>query len=110
MNSRLNNLIGRYVETKRELGEQLGASEALLHVHVGLIIFVLTALVLRRRMASILPLTIVIALAVLNEIVDLMGPSPAPLWRSGIDILNTIAWPLVLFLLARRGLRSSAGS
>lgn len=99
----INALISRYVETKRGLGEQLGASEALLHVHVGLLIFVVTALLLRRRMASVWPLAVVATLALVNEVIDWFGPSPAPLSRAVSDIINSVFWPLVLFLLARRG-------
>lgn len=99
----MNNLITRYVEAKQGLGEELGASEALLHVHVGLLLFVVTALLLRRRMASLLPISVVAVLALANELVDWFGPSPAPPWRAAIDFLNTVLWPLVLFLLARRG-------
>lgn len=99
----MNNLVVDYSEWKQELGVQLGASEALIHVHVGLIIFVVTALLLRRRMASVWPLTVVAVLAVLNEVIDYVGPDAASLPQSAVDIINTILWPLVLFLLARRG-------
>lgn len=99
----VNSFLARYAEAKSSLGDKLGATEALLHVHVGLLIFVVTALLLRRRMASAWPVAVVAALAVLNEVVDFCGPSPAPYWRSGLDILNTIFWPAVLFVLARRG-------
>lgn len=96
-------LISQWVNAKHSLGEQLGASEALMHVHVGLIIFVLTALLMRRRMASTWPLAAVAMLAVLNEVVDYVGPSPSSLSQSAADFINTVLWPAVLFLLARRG-------
>ena len=92
-----------YVHAKHVVGEQLGASESLLHVHAGLMIFVLTALLLRRRMASVWPVSVVAFLAVLNEVVDYIGPERAPWKPSAGDIANTVLWPVVLFLLARRG-------
>ena len=73
----------------------------MLHVHAGLAIFVVTALVLRRRMRSPWPLAIVTLFALLNEGVDYLIPRTSDF--SAFDVLNTIFWPLVLFLLARRG-------
>ena len=99
----INSLIAGYAEAKASLGEQLGATEELLHVHVGLLIFIATALLLRRRMASGWPIAVVGVLAFLNEFLDYVGPSSAPMWRSVLDIVNTLLWPGILFLLARRG-------
>ncbi len=91
-----------YASRKSALGEATGASQELLHVHAGLLIFVLAALVLRRKMRSPVPLTIVIIFALLNEVVDWVsgGPpdSPEAIW----DFLNTVFWPFLLFLIARR--------
>ena len=95
-------MIQDYLAWKAALGEQLGASESLIHVHVGLAIFVVTALLLRQRMRSWIPLAVVFALALLNEVVDY---NYGILWdytSSGKDLINTIFWPTVLFLLARR--------
>ncbi|MDQ8757264.1 hypothetical protein RCO27_13620 [Sphingosinicella sp. LHD-64] len=80
-----------------------GMSEDLIHVHIGLAIFVLVALVLRRRMRSPIPLAAVVALALINELVDYRaGTGWAPV-TSAFDFVNTVFWPLLLFLLARRG-------
>lgn len=95
-------MIQDYLAWKAALGEQLGASESLIHVHVGLAIFVVTALLLRQRMRSWIPLAVVLVLAILNEVVDY---NYGILWdyiSSGMDLINTIFWPTVLFLLARR--------
>ena len=95
-------MILRYSQMKNDLGELTGMSEDLIHVHVGLAIFVLTALVLRRRMRSPIPLSVVATLALLNEVLDHGSPGWDP-GSSLLDFLNTLVWPLVLFLLARRG-------
>lgn len=95
-------MILSYSNMKNALGEVTGMSEDLIHVHVGLAIFVLTALVLRHRMRSPIPLTVVAVLALLNEALDYGAPGwkPGP---SALDVVNTLVWPLILFLLARRG-------
>lgn len=90
-----------YSTQKRSLGDLTGASEELLHVHAGLLIFVISALLLRRKMRSPIPLVVVALFAALNEVVDaLTGPMD---WLEAVtDFLNTVFWPFVLFLLARR--------
>ena len=78
-----------------------GMSEDLLHVHMGLLIFVFFAIVLRRRMHSIWPVSAVLIFALLNEVADSLRPA----WDFGpsaLDVLNTVLWPTVLFLVARR--------
>ena len=91
-----------YRDAKRQLAEITGAAEDLLHVHAGLLIFVLAALVLRKKMRSPIPLALVYLFALLNEVIDaLAGGSANPL-EPYVDFANTIFWPTILFLLARR--------
>ena len=96
-------MIQDYSEMKNALGEITGMSEDLIHVHVGLAIFVLTALLLHRRMRSPVPLATVALLALANELVDFGAGAGWELGSSLLDFLNSLLWPLVLFLLARRG-------
>ena len=95
-------MIEDYLAWKSKLSGDMDISESLLHLHAGLLIFVVTALLLRKRMRSWIPLAVVVTLAVLNELID-YGYSPRwDLDASLKDLANTIVWPLVLFLLARR--------
>lgn len=96
-------MIQDYSEMKDALDEITGMSEDLIHVHVGLAIFVATAFLLRRRIRSSIPLAIVAFLALANELVDFAAGDDWELGASILDFLNTLLWPLVLFLLARRG-------
>jgi hypothetical protein len=79
-----------------------GMSESQLHIHAGLAIFVLASLLLRRKMRSRVPVALVVAFAVLNEIVDLMVDGEILSLEPFTDVANTVFWPLVLFALARR--------
>ena len=91
----------RYAAFKEWMSLGTGMPEDLLHVHVGLLIFVFFAVVLRRRMHSFWPISMVVLFAVLNEAVDAFGPN----WNadlSALDVVNTSFWPLILFLVARR--------
>lgn len=92
-----------YSAAKLSLGKALGVTDDLLHLHVGLAIFVVTALLLPRRMRSPWPHAAVAAFPLANEIVDYPEPEPCSATRSALDVLNTMFWPAVLFLLARRG-------
>lgn len=101
-------LIESYSATKRALGESVGMGDDLLHVHIGLAVFVLTALMMRRRTRSWWPIGIVTAFAMLNEVIDYLGMGPWSAQMSAMDVVNTVVWPLILFLLAPRG--SGVGS
>lgn len=98
----IQNLALHYHEAKMYFSRLVGASEDLLHVHAGLLIFVITAFVLRRRFRSPVPILFVAAFAISNEVIDqISGTSSKPL-EPYIDIVNTIFWPGILFLLAKR--------
>ena len=92
----------QYHETKQRFSHFTGASENLLHVHAGLLIFVVAALVLRRHMRSPYPLLCVLFFALANEGLDVLSGTPSKPLEPYIDIVNTVFWPLMLFLLARR--------
>ena len=99
-------IIQTYSEFKQGLGELYGLTEELLHVHAGLLIFVAAALLFRRRMRSRVPIALVYFFALANEVVDLMTPgAPSNPWEPLVDVLNTVFWPSLLFLLAQRRAR-----
>ena len=96
-------MISYYASAKRGLSASLGVTEDLLHMHAGLIIFFLSALIFRRRMRSRVPVGLVWLFAIANEIIDAYSPGAAAgRWEPAVDILNTVFWPMLLFLLARR--------
>ena len=95
------NLADSYAAVKTSMSDATGASEDLLHVHFGLLIFVAAALLLRRRMHSNWPVGLVWTFALANEAVDYFAAGYR-LFPSLLDIVNTIVWPTVLYLVARR--------
>lgn len=95
--------IAYYSAAKHQLAEVLGATEELLHIHAGLLIFFAAALLFRRRIRSRVPIALVFAFAISNEIVDAFSPdSAAATWEPAVDIINTVFWPTLLFFLAHR--------
>ena len=105
----MNDLIPLYAAGKEKLSVTLGATEDLLHLHAGLLIFFVAALLFRRRMRSWVPVGLVWAFAIANEVIDAFSPtSAATRWETLLDIANTVVWPALLFLLGRG--RGGAGA
>ena len=82
-----------------------GLSQDALHVYVGLAVFLVAAALLRRPLRSIVPLLLVVIVASVGELLDMRDDIVSfGYWRWGAslhDVLNTLFWPTVLFLLAR---------
>jgi hypothetical protein len=94
------NIADRYAAVKTAMSQVTGAQEDLLHVHFGLLIFVVAAVALGKRLHSPVPVLVVWAFAVTNEVVDYF----ASRWQidaSTLDILNTVIWPTVIYFVAR---------
>ena len=90
---------------KTELSELVGLSKDALHVHLGLLVFLLAIVIFRRSAASLVPWTCVLVLQLVNEAVDTFH------WHNGVldfdlreslkDMVNTMLWPTLLLLLTR---------
>ena len=89
---------------KNHLSDFLGITKDALHIHIGLAIFLGVALVFR-SLASWIPWLALLAFELVNELMDVfyigehgigfdLGDSPK-------DIVNTMFWPTVVFLVAR---------
>lgn len=96
---------------KTELSELIGLSKDALHVHLGLLVFLLAMVIFRRSAASFVPWTCVLVLQRVNELLDTFhwynGALEFNLAGSLKDMVNTMLWPTVLLLLARRTTRHS---
>ena len=90
----------------------LGLARDGMHIYIGFAAFVAAALVLRsaRSFVVLLP---GLSIALLAETIDLCDDLAAfgrPRWGASLhDILNTMLVPVVLVLLARRGLFCRGG-
>jgi hypothetical protein len=77
-------------------------SKDALHVYFGLIVWLTSAVALRRSVRSSLPLGVVMAVAIIAEGWD--ASDDIAHWRLGAsahDLVNTLFWPTSLVLLAR---------
>jgi hypothetical protein len=93
---------------KLALVSMTGLSKDALHVHVGLAVLLSSAFILRRRLSSFIPWAIVLAAAMLGEVLDMRDDLSYIgfwRWRSSLhDVVNTIFWPSALMALARFGI------
>ena len=93
-----------------------GLSKDALHIYVGLSIYLLVALFVKKTMRSLLPVAAVAAVACSGEIVDMIDDIRSlGYWRWGAsvhDIVNTLVWPVALFLFSKskRLMESRGGS
>jgi hypothetical protein len=92
---------------KKALAHTLQVSEPTLHVHVGLLLFVLACIITRRGVGKWTPLLVVLAFELANEASDfIMFFMSRWRWTPGetvLDIVLTMIWPTVLTLLGRYG-------
>lgn len=90
---------------KTELSQLLDLSKDALHIHIGIAIFLLAAVLLRKSLGSWVPWLVVLALQMVNEYLDAfhgLHGSWALFFDGGIkDIVNTMFWPTLIVLLSR---------
>lgn len=84
-----------------------GVSEDALHIHAGLAILFVAALLLRKPPWHWLPWSMVCVAELLNEAVDVFqhGGREATLVASAHDVWMTLLWPSAILLLCPRSMR-----
>lgn len=97
--------MGPFLEQFHNLKDGLlrltGLSPEQLHIHLGLAIFLLAALLTKRGLGSRLPILIVVAAEVINEMLDRLLHGSWRLTNTGPDLANSLVWPLAIYLVAR---------
>ena len=89
---------------KTELSQFFQLSKDALHVHLGLVAFLVAMVLLRRGPSSVIPWLAVLVLELLNEVLDFIrwhNTAGFMLAESFKDVLNTMFWPTVVLVLAR---------
>lgn len=96
-----------YAAIKSAIADDTGLANTILHIHAGLAILMLARIVTRRSLGSFIPLSAVIFLELLNEVVDRVNHGS---WRwpdTISDLASTLFWPIVISVAVRlRPLRS----
>ena len=83
----------RFVEW---IGDGTGLPDTILHIHAGMIILMVARIVTGRSLGSFIPLSVVAAAEVANEILDRLHFGDWR-WPDTIgDVVNTLLWPTVI--------------
>jgi hypothetical protein len=82
------------------IGDGTGAPDAILHIHAGLAVLLLTRLISGRSLATFIPFAAVVVAEAGNEIMDYLVYGMR--WADTLaDVANTLFWPLVISLGVR---------
>ena len=94
-----------FQQAKISLVHLVGLPKDALHIYVGMLVFLLAAILFRAPLKSWKPIAAVALAALAGEIwdvIDTVNIGARVVWaRNWHDIWNTCFWPFVLFLLAR---------
>lgn len=90
----------RWAQVKLTLGDLFGLSPDVLHLHAGMLVLCIAALVLRRSPLTWRPWLVLLVLECLNELADLMlegmGSAEATVGAGLHDLVNTMFAPTIL--------------
>lgn len=87
-----------YAQFIHAIGDGTGMADTVLHIHAGLAVMFLARIVTRRSLSTPIPLLVVVAAELGNEVLDRLHYGS---WRPAdtlADIVNTLFWPTILFL------------
>jgi len=94
-------IVAAYEQAKSQFATWIGLSQPELHIHLGMLAFLVTAVVLRKPLRSPIPFFAVVIVELLNETADRLHTGSWR-WPDTIrDVLFTLMWPLAILLLAR---------
>ncbi len=83
-----------------------GLSKDALHIYVGLTVYLISSLALRKNTRAYIPILIVVLVACAGEVLDMRDDIRSlGYWRWGAsmhDVINTSFWPCVLYVISRR--------
>lgn len=90
-------------DVKTELTTLLDISRDALHIHLGIAIFFVAMVLVRRGPISLIPLLVLLGFVLINEVLDTFHGDHLSLDIAGSsrDIANTMLWPTVVVIVAR---------
>jgi len=94
--------VKRYHNAGEEIVRWSGQTDKFVHVHTGLLIWLLAAVLLKRRLSSWVPLAVVVAAEGANELLDWGFYGHVNRADTAGDIAATLAWPLILTVALQR--------
>lgn len=97
-----------FQQLKLEIVSATGLSKDLLHLHIGMVLFLFVLVVAKRPIGSLLPVVVILIAAAIGEIMDMRDDLISLgewRWKASVrDVVGTVLWPTVVTLLARSGM------
>jgi hypothetical protein len=96
-------IVAKYELWKNDFASWTGINDWLLHCQLGMVGFLIVAIVSRKSLGSLVPLIAIIVGEGLNEYFDRLTYGS---WRwpdTSRDLTFTLIWPLLLFFLTKTG-------
>ena len=90
----------RHKHIKDVIRRVLPVGDDALHIHLGLVTWLLAIWLLRLPPGSVVPVLVVLAVESINETLDAVQKRALEVRHTLIGIANTLLWPRVLSLLA----------
>lgn len=90
-----------YAVIKDAIADDTGLGNTILHIHGGMLVFLIARLISGRSIGTFVPFAAVLALELVNEGIDRINHGG---WRwsdTMVDLASTLFWPLVLSLAVR---------
>lgn len=90
-----------YAAAKDAIGNDTGLGNTILHIHGGMLVFLVARLVSGRSIGTFVPFAAVLVLELINEGIDRINHGS---WRwddTMTDLASTLFWPFVLSLAVR---------
>lgn len=89
-----------YALLKAAIASDTGLTGTMLHIHGGMLIFLLARVLSGKPLGSFFPFTIVLILEIVNEVIDYMNHDMSHSdwhWAGAqLDFVSTLFWPFVL--------------
>ena len=96
-----------YQSLKIVISNVIDLSKDAIHIHIGLVVFFMAAVLWKKGRIEFICLLPVIIIAALMELLDLHDDFIAlgyMRWSASLhDIINTLFWPIIIVVLYRKG-------
>ncbi len=92
---------GLYARFINWIGDGTGTTDTVLHIHAGMAVLMIARIVTRRSLGTFIPLSVVVAAELANEVLDRLHYHSWRWWDTIPDLINTLFWPTVICLAVR---------
>lgn len=90
-----------YAVLKDAIADDTGLGNTILHIHGGMLVFLIARLISGRSIGTFVPFAAVLVLELINEGIDRINHGSWRVDDTMVDLASTLFWPFVLSLAVR---------